>query len=137
VQDIPVTTASEYYDALAEFTVEDSLRFKILRKGKETVLSLRPTLFPLEMAIDLFSRRSGIRVADATQQKGVSIKEVKSGSEASQIGLRAGDLIVKVNDAQIRTLDEFKKAVGRHHQSTSINLVVQRGAYAYSLTLPF
>jgi len=137
VQDIPVTTASEYYDALAEFTVEDDLRLKVLRKGKETVLSIRPSLFPLELAIDLFSRRSGIRVADAVQQKGVSIKEVKSGSEASQIGLRAGDLIVKVNDAQVRTLDEFKKAVSRHHQSTSINLVVQRGAYAYSLTLPF
>jgi serine protease Do len=137
VQDITVTTSSEYYDALSEFTVEDQLRLKLLRKGKEIVLSLRPSLFPLEMAIDLFSRRSGIRVADAGQQKGVSIKEVKPGSEASQIGLKSGDLILKFNDMPVPGLDEFKKAVSRHHQSASINLVVQRGAYAYSLTLPF
>ena len=137
VQNITVTTVSEYYDALAEFTVEDQLRLKVLRKGKETVLSIQPSVFPLEMAIDLFSRRSGIRVADATQQKGISIKEVKSGSEASQIGLKPGDLILKINDIPVRNIDEFKKAVSRHHQSASINLVVQRGAYAYSLTLPF
>jgi S1-C subfamily serine protease len=137
VQDITVTTSSEYYDALSEFTVEDQLMLKILRKGKEIVLSLRPGLFPLEMAIDLFSRRSGIRVADAAQQKGISIKEVKSGSEASQIGLKPGDLILRINDIPVRNIDEFKKAVSRHHQSASINLVVQRGAYAYSLTLPF
>jgi serine protease Do len=137
VQDITVTSPSEYYDALAEFTVEDTLGFKISRKGKEMAIFLRPSLFPLEMAIDLFSRRSGIRVADAMQQKGVTIKEVKSGSEASQIGLKPGDLILKINDIPVRTIDEFKKAVSRHQQSTSINLVVQRGAYAYSLTLPF
>jgi Do/DeqQ family serine protease len=137
VQNITVTTVSEYYDALAEFTVEDQLKLKILRRGKETVIPIQPSLFPLEMAIDLFSRRSGIRVAEATQQKGVSIKEVKSGSEASQIGLRPGDLILKINDTQVRTIDEFKRAISRHHQSSSINLVVQRGAYAYSLTLAF
>ena len=137
VQDIPVTTSSDYYDALSEFTVEDQLTLKVLRKGKEILISLRPSLFPLEMAIDLFSRRSGIKVADAVQQKGISIKEVKSGSEASQIGLKPGDLILKMNDIPVRNIDEFKKAVSRHHQSASINLVVQRGAYAYSLTLPF
>jgi Do/DeqQ family serine protease len=137
LQDINVATVSEYYDAIAEFTVEDTLGFKILRKGKEMAISLRPSLFPLEMAIDLFSRRSGIRVADTAQQKGVSIKEVKPGSEASQIGLKSGDLILKINDIPVRNVDEFKKAISRHHQSTSINLVVQRGAYAYSLTLPF
>jgi S1-C subfamily serine protease len=137
LQDIKVTTVSEYYDAIAEFTVEDSLGFKILRKGKEIALSLRPGLFPLDMAVDLFSRRSGIRVAEAAQQKGISIKEVKRGSEASEIGLRAGDLILKINETPVTNLDEFKKAVSRYHQSTSINLVVQRSSYAYSLTLPF
>jgi serine protease Do len=89
------------------------------------------------MAIELFSRRSGIRVVETAQQKGISIKDVKRGSEASEIGLRAGDVILKLNDTQVRNLDEFKKAVGRFHQSTSINLVVQRGSYAYSLALPF
>jgi Do/DeqQ family serine protease len=137
LQDINVTTVSEYYDAIAEFTVEDNLRFRILRKGKEMAVSLRPSLFPLEMAVELFSRRSGIRIAEAAQQKGISIKEVKRGSEASEIGLRAGDVILKLNDAQVRNLDEFKKAVSRFHQSTSVTLVVQRGSYAYSLTLPF
>jgi S1-C subfamily serine protease len=137
LQAINVATLSEYYDAIAEFTVEDKLIFKILRKEKEMTVSLRPGLFPLEMAIELFSRRSGIRVVETAQQKGISIKDVKRGSEASEIGLRAGDVILKLNDTQVRNLDEFKKAVGRFHQSTSINLVVQRGSYAYSLALPF
>lgn len=137
VQKIAVASVSEYYDALSEFTVEDKLVLKILRKGKEAEIQLRPSLFPLELSIDLFARRSGIKVADGAPLKGVSIKEVKPGSEASQIGLRPGDLIVRINDIPVRDMNEFKKAVSHHQQSTSINMVVQRGAYAYSLALPF
>jgi hypothetical protein len=34
-------------------------------------------------------------------------------------------------------MDDFKEAVSRSHHLSSLSIVVKRGAYAYSLTLPF
>jgi serine protease Do len=65
------------------------------------------------------------------------ITDVRRGSESARIGLESGDLILKVNDETVANLDEFKKAIRQYHHLPSLRLVVQRGAYAYSLTLPF
>ena len=67
----------------------------------------------------------------------VSIREVKRESEAGRVGLQSGDLILEVNGTPVANLGEFKKAIGRYHYLPSLSLVVQRGRYTYSVTLPF
>jgi Do/DeqQ family serine protease len=137
-----VASLSDYQDALAEFTTGDRINLKIFRRGKEIAIALQPASFPPELALETVYRRLGIKVGEgrkgtAQQRSGVSVEEVKQDSEAARIGLRAGDLIAQVNDVAVTSLEDFKKAVSQYHHLISLNLVVRRGPYAYSITLPF
>jgi serine protease Do len=142
VEGTVVTTLSDYQDALAEFTTGDRITLKLFRRGKEISLPLQPASFPPELALETVYRRLGVKVGEgrkgnAQQRSGVSIEEVKQDSEAARIGLKPGDLIVQVNEVAVTSLEDFKKAISQYHHLISLNLVVRRGAYAYSITLPF
>ena len=67
----------------------------------------------------------------------MGISKVRPGSEAARIGLEPGDLILGVNDLPVEDLEGFKKAVSRYLHRPSLTLLVKRGPYGYSLTLPF
>ena len=145
VEGNPVPSPDEYRYVLAEYTPGDRLKLDVFRQGTVSTVNVEPAAFPLDMALDLVDRRLGISVDEPDRrtrqrygiQGGVMIKEVRKGSEAARIGLESGDLILKVNNETVANLDEFKKAISQCHHLPSIQLVVQRGAYAYSLTLPF
>ncbi len=142
VEGIAVPTLSDYQDALAEFTTGDRITLKLFRRGKEISTPLQPASFPPELALETVYRRLGIKVGEARkgnaqQRSGVSIEEVKQDSEAARIGLKAGDLIAQVNEVAVTNLEDFKKAISQYHHLISLNLVVRRGPYAYSITLPF
>jgi len=141
----PLPSVEEYRDLLAEFTAGDTLTLHCFRRGKDMSLVLKPSAFPVEMALDVFYRRLGIRVEETEKgllrqhnlRGAVSIREVKRESEAGRVGLQSGDLILEVNGTPVANLGEFKKAIGRYHYLPSLSLVVQRGRYTYSVTLPF
>jgi Do/DeqQ family serine protease len=142
IEGAAVATLSDYQDALAEFTTGDRITLKVFRRGKEISLPLQPASFPPELALETVYRRLGIKVGEgrkgnAQQRSGVSVEEVKQDSEAARIGLKAGDLIAQVNEVAVTNLEDFKKAISRYHHLISLNLVVRRGPYAYSITLPF
>ncbi len=145
LQNIALKEISDYRSALSEFTPGEQLSLTILRKGREKTVSIQPIVFPPERALDLVFRRTGIQVSDLDRKAmqkyglngGVMIEKVRKDSEGGRIGLQPGDLILKVNDSPVTNLEEFKKVVSRSHHLPSINLLVRRGQYGYSLTLPF
>jgi Do/DeqQ family serine protease len=145
VEGNPVPSPEDYRNVLAEYTPGDRLRVEVYRQGKASTLSVEPAAFPPEMALALVERRLGISVDEPDRrsrqrygiENGVMIKDVRRGSESARIGLESGDLILKVNDETVANLDDFKKAISQYHHLPALRLVVQRGAYAYSLTLPF
>jgi serine protease Do len=145
VEGNPVPSPEDYRNVLGDYTPGDRLRLDVFREGRMSAVDVEPSAFPLEMALELVDRRLGLSVGEPdrrTRQRygiegGVMIKDVRKGSEAARIGLESGDLILKVQNATVANLDEFKKAISQCHHLPSLRLVVQRGAYAYSLTLPF
>ncbi len=141
---IPVGSVAEYRGALNEFTVGERLDLRILRAGQELTKSIEPIPFPLHLALDLVERRLGIAVVEMDRaakktygDRGVLIKDVRRESAAGKIGLERGDVLLKINDALITNLDDFKQAVARSRNLTALTLLVQRGNYGYSVTLPF
>jgi Do/DeqQ family serine protease len=143
---IPLSEPLDYRDALAEFTPQDQLLLRIVRQqGKEIALQLQATVFPLELAQDLFFNRLGIRVGNAGRgilrryglNEGVAIADVRGNSPGARSGLQQDDLILKINDTVAKNLVSFKKAVSRYRHDRSITLLVRRGSYGYSVTLPF
>lgn len=145
IEGTPVSSASEYRDVLGEYTVGDLLQLILWRRGKELAVAVQPAGFPLKFARDLFFRRLGIEVALVDEKareayglkRGVFIKYVRPDSSGAQYGLRAGDLLLKINEKPVADLGAFDEAVGKYRHLPSITLIVQRGPYAYSLTLPF
>ncbi|MDY7038998.1 MAG: PDZ domain-containing protein, partial [Thermodesulfobacteriota bacterium] len=141
----PIFSLSDYHGALAEFTPSDPVRVTVFRKGKEMSFFIQPSIFPLDLVLELVYRRLGIKVDEMKEnvlkkyglREGVAIEEVRQGSEAKQAGLRPGDLILKINHITVNNLDEFKKAISRYHHLPSLTMLVQRGSYGYSLILPF
>lgn len=139
LEGIPVASPEEYHQALGEYTANERLTLNVFRKGKTVDLPVEATSFPLDLAPEVFYRRMGLKVKEraAKGQAGVVIEEVRNESEAGRVGLAAGDVILQINDRAMTGTKEFKEAVSLFHHLSSLNLVVKRGAYAYSLTLPF
>jgi serine protease Do len=145
LEDMPISSLSDYRDTLGEYTAGDHLRLKIFRKGKELTVSAKPSPFPLGYAQELLYRRVGIEIdqVDTTTRKkyglkkGVFVKSVRPDSKAAEYGLRAGDLLIKINNTLIEDMETFNRAISQCHHLPSITLIVQRGAMGYSLTLPF
>lgn len=134
----PLTSPEEFHQVLGEYTVSETLMFKVYRKGKETTVAVEATSFPKDLAPELFYRRLGIRVGESRKgQGGLPVEEVRGDSEAGRIGLKPGDVILQINNQTMTGMEDFKETISRSHHTSSVRLVVKRGAYAYSLTLPF
>jgi serine protease Do len=59
---------------------------------------------------------------------GALITSVTSGSPANKVGIRAGDVIVKINGEDISTAAELTSAIGSHQIGDQIEIVYYRGS---------
>jgi hypothetical protein len=57
---------------------------------------------------------------------GYAIRGVTEGGPAEQAGLRGGDVIVRLGESRIGSLDDFTSALGKHHAGDRVRIVVQR-----------
>jgi serine protease Do len=145
LEGVPISSPSEYRDALGEYTTGDTLKLGIFRKGRELSVSAKPAPFPLEYARELLYRRVGIEVDQVDKKtqkeyglnKGLFIKTVRPDSTAAEYGLRPGDLLLKINKTPIKDMESFNMAISQYHHLPSITLIIQRGSIGYSLTVPF
>jgi len=60
--------------------------------------------------------------------KGALITSVTSDSPANKAGLRAGDVITKINDEDIGTAAELTSAIGSHQIGDQVEIVYYRGS---------
>jgi membrane-associated protease RseP (regulator of RpoE activity) len=98
----------------------------------------------INMVVVTSSERSGLMVENITPQlgeffgvkngNGVLIRSVDKGSRAEKAGLRAGDIIVKVNDQWVHDTSDFTHAV-RSRKGTSVNVGVMRDKKEQNLNL--
>ena len=95
---------------------EDPPRQSTLLQGRHpfsgaTVANLSPALAE-ELGLESTSR-------------GVIVMQVRQGSVAQRLGLQSGDIVVKVNDTEIASVDAMKRAVGSERESW--RLAIKRG----------
>jgi len=92
------------------------------------------------------SERSGIRVQEltpllATQfnfkgDKGILVSDVIAGSPAETAGLKAGDIIVKVNSRETGKVQEFEEAFSWIKEGDSVRLTIFAEDKISEITLP-
>jgi serine protease Do len=78
------------------------------------------------------ARRFGL--GDAAEG-GVVVVRIDPGSPAYEGGVRPGDMIIQVNQMDIATLDDFKKAVAKLKKKDRTLLLIRRKGEELFLTI--
>ncbi len=129
-------------DLLRRMSVNDDIEFRVFGKGKYRKKTVKSVALPEAMAENYCQRSLGIRVGELTSKamigagiKGVKITEVTRGSQAAQVGLQPGDVLLKINDRRIPNVQEFRKEFSKLSCRSHVTLQVLRGRFLYYVTL--
>src|SRR5262249_24367459 len=105
----PVGCQRDLDARLAQMTFGRTFFVEVLRDGRTQTVTIHRAMetlaFPAVLQGTVEIR--GIRVASQPTQIGVMVAEVKSGTPASDAGLRSGDIILDVDGHTVHTADEF------------------------------
>jgi putative serine protease PepD len=77
----------------------------------------------------------GIRVAESSSPLGAEVALVIAGQPAAKAGLRAGDVIVKLDDKQITNSDELSSFIDGKKPGDSVRVTFVRGGKQHTLTV--
>jgi len=130
-----VRSVDDYEDLLRTYTAQEKVGLTVFRQGKARKYNLVVQTFPLEKAMEISRDRYGLGVEKRKRDRGVLVERVNPDSPAARIRLRPGDIIHQINEARIKTVEDYLKAIARYRLRYSLSLVVQRGRYAYNVTL--
>jgi serine protease Do len=135
----------DYLAASRAAAAGEPLEIQIWRGGRTQTVSLTTREFPIERADQLAWSLLGIKVENLTPKnrkdfriavrEGVVITEIRSGSQLARIGLRAGDVLRQIDEAGVANQEEFRKALVKSRQKTSLVLLIQRGDQGYYVTV--
>ncbi len=135
----------DYLAASKAVTAGDSIEIQVWRGGQTRTINLKIKEFPIERADELAWSLLGIRVDELNSKnrrdfriavnEGVVISEVKGGSYLARIGARPGDVIRQIDDTTVSTREEFRKALVKSRQKSSLVLLIQRGEQGYYVTV--
>ncbi|MEK9629633.1 MAG: Do family serine endopeptidase [Nitrospinota bacterium] len=140
-----VASKSEFRGRMASYTVDDNVRFSILRDGKVKEVMVRVISIPKKF-IAAFSRDwLGLQVQQNTPQfartnrlgtsKGMVVINVVPKSPSDRIGITPGDVIRQVNQDPIDTEEDYNKSIADLNNPDRILMLVQRGRQGYYVTL--
>jgi serine protease Do len=100
----------------------------------------------IDVVVRSYSRTTGMMVDNLTPQlgeffgvksgEGVLVRSVERGSVAEASGLKAGDVIVKVDEERISDRNDFNRALRRKEGKTNIVVVREKREQTLSMNVP-
>lgn len=127
---------------VAQTEVGIDIKVKVLRKGNETVLTVKIGEQPSDLfasAKSSIGRDLGMSVQNLTEElaksfgfegeNGVVVSAVEPGSRAAQADVKEGDLIKEVNREKINNIKEFREALKSSDDGKDILLLLRRGMH--------
>lgn len=155
--DKKVKDANLLRNIVAQSEINQQIKLKILRQGKEMSVSVTVSELSSESAqvapssyndkMDSGSNvLAGITVMDINaviakqlkiqgDEKGVVIVNIQPGSSAQDRGLRKGDIIQEINRQQINNINDFNKVTSHLKADESILLFINRSGKKFYITL--
>jgi len=137
-----MSDVNQLRNVVAQTEVGIEVKVKVLRKGNETVLTVKIG----EQPSDLFAsskssigRDLGMSVQNLTEElaksfgfegeNGIVVSAVEPGSPAAQADVKEGDLIKEVNREKINNIKEFREALKSTEEGKDILLLLRRGMH--------
>ncbi len=145
VGDHEVTGKSDFRARMASYTVDNRVRFAILREGKNLELTARVIAIPRQYVAEFtynwlglevkqnnprFAKNNGLKTS-----KGMVVTKVVPKSSSDRIGISLGDIIRQINQERIDTEEDYNKSIVDLNNPDRILLLVQRGRQGYYVTL--
>jgi len=149
-----IDNSTQLRTLVAQASPGSAVKVTVLRDGKEKTLTVtlgeRPTNTSggargQESPQEEASKKLGLKVQTLTpdiakqlgyeKDHGVVITSVIPGGSAEDAGLRQGDLLKEVNKADIRSVDDFNRAVSGLHNGDAVALLVRRGSNTFYVAL--
>lgn len=114
--------------------IEDALKYaNAIEDGGEIA---RPYIgiSMLDLSEEYYLWQNRITIPDGVDE-GIAILEVVSGSPADKAGLKKGDIIVKLGDADVGSLAEFRYELYRHDIGEKVSVTYYRNGKKDSTTI--
>ncbi len=128
----PVQDADEFQARVRGYPAKAVMPL-VLWRGRQTLtLTLTPAEFPSEQADAFGWDRLGLRLQAARGTLAVSA--VRAQSQAEAFGIERGDLIVRLNNVALDSLETFREALISARHARSVLLVVRRAGRNYLVT---
>ncbi|MEJ2590358.1 MAG: DegQ family serine endoprotease [Candidatus Thiodiazotropha sp.] len=149
---IPIHTSSELPPLVGRSNVDEPATLKILRKGEERTVTVDIKELPAEKDLAMNGNpapkvsddRLGMTVMDVPDplreqyqlpsDRGVVVESV-SGQAARDAGLREGDVIMSLNNVEIKDVDQFNKLIKELPANKTVALLVHRNTGPIFLAL--
>ncbi len=118
INDRDIKSASDLKNTIGSYTPSKVVNIKFLRD--KTIQTINVTLASLDNStvagqfeyegIEVVALTSSDKQQLNTNMNGVLVINVKDNTIAQTIGIRKGDIIIQIEDSEIRTLNDFKRA---------------------------
>jgi len=128
----PVEGRDDFDTALASAGTGRPLVVAFRREGLELTARLTTERTPDDLGLEILRRELGVVVRDT--RSGPMVSAVTRNSPADGKGIDRGDLLLAVNNRNVKTVEELAKAVEGGFSRSSLVLSVFRDPYLYSVT---
>jgi len=125
----------EFDTVMRQYAPGDSVGMTYFRAGKEGSVRFTLAKFPRKTLSEMAWHRLGVRVSKAEGNAGVVVNRIRTRSSAQLIGMKTGDIVLRINNSKTDSIEDFYKAVSRLQYKSSALLLVQRGMYATAVTV--
>lgn len=145
VREKRVASREAYHAMIRDFAAGDAIPLTVWKDGSTEVLKIYSRTFPEALAEELAYKSLGVRIQKISRamrrrfriaaRDGVMVTELRPGSYLDRIGVRPGDVIRRINEKEVKTVDDFKGAVTKYRHKESAVLLIQRGNQQYYVTV--
>jgi serine protease Do len=145
INTVDIASEKSFNRAMIALSPGENADITVWRNGKIKMFSVKTSVFPKELALNLAHELLGISVENlstknrhiynAMAKQGVLISDVNRQSFLAHIGARPGDVIRQIDDISINNIKDFEQAIIKYHQKNSLLIVLQRGDQLYNITV--
>ncbi len=135
----------DFERSMSSFPAGEIIDINILRNGKIESFSVKSSVFPKELALELAQSLLGIsvdklsaknrKIFNTYAKEGVVISDLNRQSYLARIGVRPGDVIRQLDDISVKNIDDFKTAIIKYRQKKSLVMVLEREDQLYNITV--
>ena len=141
----PVKSKESFATMLYSYTADNTIALSVFRDSSQKEYAIKAIAFPVSLVDEVCWKVLGIAVMENNAaiakkyglyaDQGVVIKSTQDNGQAEQRGLKPGDIMLQINENEIKNMEDFKKNIARNAQRETILVLIQRGPYGYYLNL--